>query len=151
MIIDDETRKLITRSPKLKLSHVKRSDGLWYWKCPECGVYLAPHECGRGKWKVLQSKGAASRHLEKHDYFSVNHGRDIKAVKNEGRFVCKSCGNATLGRPIALSLSLADNNPPTKDNHVRYCMICNKWLTNDEIRAPKFKPRKVSNPNIKSR
>lgn len=57
---------------KPELIHVRIFD-TWWWECPICGDLLAPHKM----YRVLQSKGAASRHLGRHDPSFVNHGRNV--------------------------------------------------------------------------
>jgi hypothetical protein len=70
----------------LKLKHIKSClNDIWYWECPICGKWLAPHNMKvhygeDGGWRVLQAKGAASRHLMMHDRSLVQHGRKINDI-----------------------------------------------------------------------
>lgn len=67
-----------------KLTHQLHCiDGNWYWVCPICGEWLCPHRMDKhhgvdGAWRVLQAKGAASRHLMRHDPSLIQHGRKIE-------------------------------------------------------------------------
>ena len=84
-------QNLITNFGKkyLKLKHIK-IDGVWYWECPVCEELLGGTEVGtegymKYHWKLianLQSKGVASKHLMKHEYSLVHHGRDINKIAN---------------------------------------------------------------------
>ena len=73
----------------LKLEHIK-VDGTWYWECPVCDKLLGATKVAtegymKYHWKFytnLQSKGVASKHLMKHEYSLVHHGRDVNKIAN---------------------------------------------------------------------
>jgi hypothetical protein len=73
------------------LKHVKISDNVWVWQCPICDKLLAPHAVKHpGLGQVMQSKGAASRHLMMHDYNLVQHGRDINKIHASNFYITES-------------------------------------------------------------
>jgi len=77
--------------------HLHCINGNWYWVCPICGEWLAPHrmDIHTESFKVLQSKGAASRHLMRHDPSLVQHGRKINDILKKPKMYknCKNCGH----------------------------------------------------------
>lgn len=74
---------------KAQLIHKKDYDGLWYWVCPICGKYMAPHnmDIKSESWKVMQCKGAASRHLMTHDSSLVLHGRKLAGTTKNNKII----------------------------------------------------------------
>ncbi len=85
----------MTEKPKLE-HKFHCVDGHWYWVCPICGEWLCPHrmDIHSESWRVLQSKGAASRHLMMHDSTLVQHGRKIQNILKKPKIYknCKECG-----------------------------------------------------------
>ncbi len=122
---------------KERLEHIKVGE-LWYWHCTVCGRDLASHECGRGKWKVMQSKGAASRHLERHDYLFVHHGRSVQQIFKNGSYICRHCGNVTIGKNMAIDWYGAPRDDLLPTNR-RWCYTCKKWLSDRDIKKPRRK------------
>lgn len=95
-----------------RLIHVhNRENNTWAWLCIICGKIMAPHKMkvpygNDGSWRVLQSKGAASRHLGSHNPGYVNHGRKIDDITIQGKTLCKKCGNIAIRLENYFSYSL---------------------------------------------
>ncbi len=117
-----------------RLIHVhNRVTNEWAWMCSVCGKIMASHYCGKGKWQVLNTKGAASRHLETHGKRYVNHGVSIGEIVRIGHRVCKSCGyrTITIKGMDSYSSYLLKARPP-RENHKHYCPICDTYKEDKE-------------------
>ena len=121
-----------------RLIHVykveKDGNKTWAWMCSVCGKIMAPHKMNvphgeNGSWRVLQTKGAASRHLGSHNPEYVNHGRYVGDITKQGKTLCKKCGNIAYNKKVGVSISeksLIRTLTPTEDE-VYYCFDCG-WL-----------------------
>jgi len=114
----------------LKLQHIKHCmDGNWYWVCPICGDWLAPHNMDihygeDGAWRVLQSKGAASRHLMTHSPDLVKHGRSIVEITSKNQYFCNKCESVVLTKKsVGYSSYLKIDWKP---EHKYMCLNCAK-------------------------
>ncbi len=117
-----------------RLIHVyNRKTDKWAWLCTLCGKIMAPHKMKishgvDGSWRVLQSKGAASRHLGSHNPKYVNHGRHIDKITMQGKTLCKKCGNITYHKKVGIDLAAISSKIfiPSEDEKY-YCFDCG-WL-----------------------
>ena len=120
-----------------RLIHVykveKDGNKIWAWMCSVCGKIMAPHKMDTpygedGSWRVLQSKGAASRHLGSHNLKYVNHGRNIYDITMQGKPLCKKCGNIAYNKKVGREITaLSLRTPIPSEDEKYYCFDCG-WL-----------------------
>ncbi len=115
-----------------RLIHVhNRKTDEWAWLCALCGKIMATHKMKvpygeDGSWRVLQSKGAASRHLGSHNSGYVNHGRKIEDIARQGKTLCKKCGNIASNKKVGELFSYS-----LDEEEKYYCFDCG-WLKKSE-------------------